>query len=254
MCLLVFAWRAHPRYRLVLAGNRDEFHDRPATPARWWRSSPEILAGRDELAGGSWLGVSRDGRVAVVTNYREGQNDEPGQISRGQLVTNFLASVRDPSAWSADVDGQRFAGFNLLTFGIEDACYLSNRASGPQTLKDGVHGLSNQRLDTPWPKLTRTRARFEMCIDEPEVEPDDLFRLLGDRRQADDSALPRTGIPIEWERLLSAPFIVHSEYGTRASTVVMVDRDGEVHFQERRFDSGGVMTGVTDLCFRIRGR
>ena len=211
-----------------------------------------MLAGRDELAGGTWLGIARDGRLAVVTNFRDGDSSEPGQTSRGELVTNFLASGRGPAAWSADVDGRRYAGFNLLTFDAGDACYVSNRSSGPETLADGVHGLSNHQLDTPWPKLSRTRSRFEACVDAPEADPDDLFSLLGDRRQADDSTLPETGVPIEWERLLSAPFIVHPDYGTRASTVVMVDREGEVYFEERRFDPDGAMTGISEFRFRPR--
>lgn len=249
MCLLVFAWRAHPRYELILAGNRDEFHERPATPADWW-SPGDILAGRDERAGGSWLGVARDGRVAVVTNYREGATGEIGERSRGELVTGFLASGRSPSAWCADLDAGRYAGFNLLTFGADDACYLSNRGNGCGPVTDGVHGLSNHQLDTPWPKLTRTRSGFEALLDGPVVEADALFGLLGDRRRAGDGELPDTGVPIDWERLLSAPFIVHPDYGTRASTVVLVGRDGEICFEERRFDPAGVMTGVSDFRFQ----
>lgn len=252
MCLLVFAWRSHPRYELVLAGNRDEFHDRAAAPADWWVSDPDLLAGRDELAGGSWLGVARDGRLAVVTNYREGGNDEVGQASRGALVTDFLTSGRRPSAWSAEVDGARFAGFNLLTFDADEACYLSNRASRPETLSDGVHGLSNHRLDTPWPKLVRTRAGFDVTLEEPVVDPEALFSLLGDRRAAADAELPETGVPIDWERLLSAPFIVHPTYGTRASTVVTISVDGEICFEERRFGPDGTITGTSTFGFSRR--
>jgi len=252
MCLLVLAWRSHARYRLILAGNRDEFHDRPTAPACWWPSAADLLAGRDELAGGSWLGVARDGRLAVVTNFRDGDSGEPGHTSRGELVTDFLASGRSPADWSSDVDGRSYAGFNLLTFDAAEACYLSNRKARPEALSDGVHGLSNHVLDTPWPKLGKTRSRFEAYLDRPEIDPDNLFALLDDRDQADDSELPATGVPIEWERLLSAPFIVHPDYGTRASTVVMVDTEGEVYFQERRFDPGGAMTGSSDFRFRIR--
>jgi uncharacterized protein with NRDE domain len=253
MCLLVLAWQCQPDYELVLAGNRDEFHDRPATPAGWWPSAPHILAGRDEVAGGTWLGVSRSGRVAVVTNYREGANAEPAPRSRGALVTDFLDSDRRPAAWCADIDGRQYAGFNLLTFGDGEACYLSNRAPSPVALRPGIHGLSNHRLDTPWPKLVRTRTAFEDHLRATVVDPAVLFSLLGDSSQADDDDLPESGVSRAWERILSAPFIVHPDYGTRASTVVIVSRDGDIYFEERRFDRSGTHTGGSVFRFSSRG-
>lgn len=175
MCLLVFAWQSHPRYRLVLAGNRDEFHQRPAAAATWWPEHPDLLAGRDLEAGGAWLGVSRGGFAAVVTNYRETPATEPARRSRGDLVAGFLRQPDEPDRWAASIDETLFAGFNLLLFSPAAGHYLSNRGQRDLALAPGVHGLSNHRLDTPWPKLTRAREGFESCIRDNQIDPEDLF-------------------------------------------------------------------------------
>jgi len=250
MCLLVFAWQRHPRYRLVLAGNRDEFHRRPAAEATWWTEHPDLLAGRDLEAGGAWLGVSRDGRAAVVTNYWEAPITEPARRSRGALVPDFLSQPDDPQDWAASVDETQFAGFNLLLFAPAAGHYLSNRGRRDLALAPGIHGLSNHRLDTPWPKLVRARKGFESRISDDPIDPEDLFELLADRQTAPAHALPRTGLPDEWEQLLSATFIVHPDYGTRASTVLMIDHDNRVFFQERRFDPSGEPVGNSRFEFR----
>lgn len=251
MCLLVFAWQSHPRYALVLAGNRDEFHQRPAAPADWWPARPDVLAGRDLAAGGTWMGVSRSGRAAVVTNFREAPRAEPSRRSRGELVPAFLESDAAPAAWSDTVDDGQYGGFNLLLFGGGQGHYLSNRGERDSCLEPGIHGLSNHRLDTPWPKLVTARDRFASSLEDGAVSFDGLFGLLSDRQQPPPGSLPRTGVPEEWERLLSAAFIVHPAYGTRASTVLVIEHAGRVRFEERRFDPDGRAAGSARFEFDI---
>jgi uncharacterized protein with NRDE domain len=253
MCLLVLAWKHHPRYRLVLAGNRDEFHDRPAAPLGWWQDDPRILAGRDLKAGGTWLGVARSGRFAVVTNYRDLQAPIEGAPSRGHLVPRFLTGATSPKEFLDDLRGAapRYSGFNLLVGGARALYYFSNRGpNAPAALAPGVYGLSNHLLDSPWPKLKRTRERFEALLAEPEINVEALFSMLADREPASEEQLPSTGLPPDWERIVSAPFIVNERYGTRCSSVLLVERNGRTVLQERRFDAAGVQTGMSRFEFK----
>lgn len=252
MCLLVLAWKSHPRYRLVLAGNRDEFHDRPAAPLSWWQDDPRLLGGRDLKANGTWLGVARSGRFGIVTNYRDLQAPVDNAPSRGNLVPRFLTGATSPKEFLDDLRGAalRYSGFNLLVGGTRALYYFSNR--GPKTptaLAPGIHGLSNHLLDTPWPKLSRTRERFAKLLAEPEIQSEDLFAMLADREQAPVDNLPSTGLPPDWERVVSAPFIVNERYGTRCSTLLLVERNGRTVLQERRFDPAGVQTGTSRFEF-----
>ena len=248
MCLLVLAWKHHPRYRLILAGNRDEFHDRAAAPLGWWQDDARILAGRDLKAGGAWLGVARSGRFGVVTNYRDLQAPVEGAPTRGGLVPRFLTGATSPKEFLDDLRGAapRYSGFNLLVGGTRALYYFSNRGpNAPTALAPGVYGLSNHLLDTPWPKLTRTRERFERVLAEPDVSPEDLFGMLADRDPAPSQQLPSTGLPEDWERVVSSPFIVNERYGTRCSSVLLVERTGRTVLTERRFDAQGVQTGTS---------
>jgi uncharacterized protein with NRDE domain len=252
MCLLVLAWKHHPRYRLILAGNRDEFHDRAAAPLNWWQDDPRILGGRDLKAGGTWLGVARSGRFGVVTNYRDLQAPVEGAPSRGQLVPRFLTGATSPKEFLDDLRGAapRYSGFNLLVGGTRSLYYFSNRGPTPPTaLAPGVYGLSNHLLDTPWPKLARTRQRFNALLSNSEIAPEDLFTMLGDREQASGTDLPSTGLPEDWERVVSAPFIVNERYGTRCSSVLLVERTGRTILQERRFDPTGIQSGNSRFEF-----
>ena len=248
MCLLVLAWKHHPRYRLVLAGNRDEFHDRAAAPLGWWQDDPRILGGRDLKAGGTWLGVARSGRFGIVTNYRDLQAPVEGAPSRGQLIPRFLTGATSPKEFLDDSRGAapRYSGFNLLVGGSRALYYYSNRGpNAPTSLAPGVYGLSNHLLDTPWPKLTRTRERFTRALHEPEVSIEELFAMLADRTRAADNDLPSTGLPADWERVVSAPFIVNERYGTRCSSVLLVERNGRTVLLERRYDRDGVQSGTS---------
>ena len=252
MCLLVFAWNHHPRYRLIFAGNRDEFHDRPAAPMAWWTDHPQILGGRDLQAGGTWLAASRRGRFGVVTNFRDMQRPVPGAPSRGLLVTNYLAGVATARAFMNELatTAAGYGGFNLLLVDEHAMVYGSNRSPEfSRVLAAGVHGLSNHLLDTPWPKLELTRRRFEPLIARDEPPFAELFDMLGDRTPAQDHLLPDTGVGPEWERLLSSPFIVSDRYGTRCSTVLLMDGDGRVEIRERRFDAAGRISGTSEFEF-----
>jgi uncharacterized protein with NRDE domain len=253
MCLLVLAWKAHPRYRLILAGNRDEFHDRPTAPLGWWQDDPRILAGRDLRAGGTWLGVARSGRFGIVTNFRDLQAPVEGAPSRGLLVPRFLTGATSPKEFLDDLRGAapRYSGFNLLVGGSRALYYYSNRGdANPKVLPAGIHAISNHLLDTPWPKVRRTRELFAPLLKQPDVTAEDLFAMLANRETAPDNELPDTGLPTDWERLVSAPFIVHERYGTRCSSVLLVERTGRTILQERRFDAAGVQTGTSRFEFK----
>jgi uncharacterized protein with NRDE domain len=241
MCLLVFAWSAVPGTRLVLAGNRDEFHARPAAPMQWW-TAPRMLAGRDLQAGGTWLGAGEDGRFAVVTNFRAPTAPAAGAPSRGELIPAYFAGRERPLAFLQRLaeDGARYAGFSLLVGDAGELAWWSNRADhGPARLEAGVYGLSNALLDTPWPKLTRTRARFAQLLAAGAPPLDGLLDVMTDRAPAAAGDLPDTGVGAERERFLSPAFIVGAAYGTRCTTALAIDEDGRLHAAERSYDAAG---------------
>jgi uncharacterized protein with NRDE domain len=244
MCLAVIALAAHPRYALVVAANRDEFHARTAARAAWGTAPPfiDIVAGRDLVAGGTWLGARRDGRWALVTNVRDGTGNDAGARSRGELVPRVLNAPAKPRAAADDirVAAHRYNGFNLLAGDFAGAIWMSNRGAGPIDLAAGIHGLSNALLDTPWPKLALTRQRIAAWAAAGDADTAPLFAALADRAQAPDALLPSTGVTFDRERLLSSPFIVSDSYGTRCSTVFTIDRDGHARFHERTFDAAGM--------------
>lgn len=237
MCLILVAWRQHPDFPLVVAANRDEFFARPTAAAARWDDAPQVLAGRDLEAGGTWLGVAANGRFAAVTNVRE-PGVPPGRLSRGKLTRDFLTGGDSPGTYLASVDPGAYSGFNLLVGDADQLHYLSNRDGGVRELPAGIYGVSNHLLDTPWPKLAAAKGRFAQALGQLPA-PDLFFAILADREIVPDQALPRTGVPLEWERLLSAIFVVSPAYGTRASTLVMVGRDGAVRLEERSFGPGG---------------
>jgi uncharacterized protein with NRDE domain len=240
MCLLVFAWKAHPDLPLVFAGNRDELHARPAAAAGFWDDAPQILAGRDLQAGGTWLGVTAGGRFSVVTNYRDGLNPVSGRHSRGELVSEFLRSKMTAQEYCLQVQarGDEYAGFSLLTGDRDTLWYVSNRGADAQAVAPGVHGLSNHLLDTPWPKVTRSAARLQLLLETNHPGSDALLRLLSDRTPAETDELPDTGIGMELERKISAPFVTDPRYGTRCSTAILLG-DAGLDFTERRFTPAG---------------
>ena len=248
MCLIVFGWHSHPEYPLVIAANRDEFYARKTRPAAWWGQAVSLLAGRDEEAGGTWLGINRRGRVALLTNVRSPADRNPHAPSRGGLVVSALQAEAPAAQWAGQLPERATAynGFNLLVGDLTPApgfaaapsfVHMNNRSGEPpQTLAPGIYGLSNAFLDTPWPKVTRAVSRFATQL-AARVDADAFFDLMADRRLAPDGELPSTGVPSEWERVLSAIQIRALGYGTRTTTVLTVRRDGLVAFVERTFDT-----------------
>ena len=254
MCLVVVALDAHPRYSLVVAANRDEYHARAALPAHWGDRAPYtgMLAGRDLAAGGTWMGVRSDGRWALVTNVREGRGGDTTAPSRGELVPGVLNAPPASALSALRYKAAAYNGFNLLAGDAGSATWMSNRVPDARTLAQGVHGLSNARLDTPWPKVTRTRDAVDAWAARGGDDLTPLFAALSDRTRAIDADLPATGVPLEWERLLSAPFIVSDDYGTRCSTVLAIGLDGSARFVERSFDVHGNATGEVAFDFDVR--
>ena len=250
MCLIVFALDCHPRYRLVLAANRDEYFSRPTASAAFWDDAPQVLAGRDLEAGGTWLGVTRERRFAAVTYYREPSMPVHRPPSRGKLAARFLAGTMTPEEYLELLRREegRYGGFNLL-FGDESGLfYHTNRGNISVRVLPGIHGLSNGLLDTPWPKVVAAREQLKQLIRKETLEPEALFDLLADRRTYPDPLLPDTGFGIERERHLSPIFIGGSEYGTRSSTVVLLGRDNSVTFVERTWDERQKVTSTASYA------
>lgn len=240
MCLILFSFLQHPEYPLILAGNRDEFYDRPSLPADFWPDSPDILAGRDSKHGGTWLGITRSRRFAALTNYRDPAANQPDALSRGLLVSDYLSGRMLPDEYIKAIrtDAVRYNGFNLLLGDSRNLWHYSNRSNAVSVLKPGVYGISNHLLDTPWPKVQRGKMLLTQAVTEP-VKEQDLLALLQDDLRPPDELLPKTGVSLEWERTLSPIFVTSPDYGTRAMTVVCVRRDGRISFTERsRQDTG----------------
>lgn len=254
MCTLLLAWQVDPARPLIVAANRDEFRARPTAPARFWPEAPQLLAGRDLQAGGTWLGVTRQGRFAALTNVREpGVLPAPGAPSRGRLVVDFLCGRLAPAVYLAGLDAEAYAGFNLVVGEGEALWYLSNRAGEPRPVPPGVHDVSNAGLDTPWPKVQRGRARLGELVGTGTASPEALLDLLADERVAPDAELPDTGVGLEMERLLSPLFLAGPVYGTCSSTALVFHADGRATFCERTAVSGG-SGGAPDVAIEfIRG-
>lgn len=242
MCLIVFAWQVVQSAPLIAAANRDELYDRPTAPAQWWQEHPKVFAGRDMVAGGAWIGITRDGpggpKFAALTNVREGAAPRPGAPSRGHLVADYLSGDADPQQF---VDGLSdrsgdYKGFNLLLGDRNTLIWFSNRGQtetrNGRPLPPGIYGLSNALLDPPWPKVVRTKAQFAslMCQGAPEEA---YFEMLADTARAPDVRLPDTGITLELERSYSSVYIETPAFGTRSSTVVKLYADAPAVLREQ---------------------
>ena len=269
MCLAVWSIAQSARFPWVVASNRDEYHDRASAPLGWWHPAPhsEVLSGRDLVGGGSWLGVNRQGRLALVTNVREPGVFDPAAASRGTLVLQGLQRCPQDVAWIEAMAQEARNGYNLILADLRTshAVWTSNRASGLITMDRGLHGLSNALLDTPWPKVVALKQRLAEAVSQ-SADVDTLITaamdVLSQREIAPDEALPSTGIPIAMERAL-APAFIHlaaaignaaRPYGTRCSTVVVVDQQGPVrcvHVVERRYDATGTVCGSNREFFEL---
>jgi len=246
MCVILFAYRADPRYALAVAANRDEYHDRAAAPLAFWSDEPRVLAGRDLLGGGAWIGVTRTGRLAAITNYREPSVEPSADApSRGQLTRNFLTSAEGAREYLDTIAGsaEELSGFSLIVFDGEALAFFSNRGGSPRTLPPGVFGLSNHLLDSPWPKVIRGRERLGAALAKGDDPVPEMFDILRDRSFATDAELPRTGLTLEEERALSPLFVVGERYGTRSSTVILLG-GREIEASERTFSRDASHTGT----------
>jgi uncharacterized protein with NRDE domain len=244
MCLIFFAIQQHPNYKLIIAANRDEFYNRQTAPANFWKHQPNVVGGRDLEAMrpdgtcGTWMAMNRNGRVAMVTNYRDPKNIDPKAPSRGHLVSDFLEGAEAPENYLQQVEsnGLRYNGYNLVVGNLNELWYLSNYQNEIKKLSVGVHGLSNHLLDTPWPKVAKGKEKFSELIQSSQLSSQKLFEFLYDTDKANDNQLPDTGIGLERERALSSMFIKTNGYGTRCSTVVLVDNQNNVEYTERIYD------------------
>lgn len=253
MCLAILAINRTPDLPLVMIGNRDEFHARPTAGLHWWDDKLGVLAGRDLVAGGTWFGVSREGRFGLVTNFRERPGADPA-MSRGQLLNDFFASPLTVSDFGGRIDGSGYAGFNLIIGELGgETLYVSNRGEpAVRTLPSGIYAVSNAMLDTPWPKLVRVRSAMTDWFDTPEHNLEALFKPLRDTKESASPDTPELDIPAPFNKALTAPFIIGENYGTRSTSVVTVSGNDLVTMVERRFEPDGSSSGETDVQFSLR--
>ncbi|MDI6726593.1 MAG: NRDE family protein [Smithellaceae bacterium] len=252
MCLLLFSYASHPHYRLILAANRDEFYVRPTAGAAFWDEAPQILAGRDMQGGGTWLGITRQGRIAALTNYRDPASYREKAPSRGLLVRDYLQGQEAPREYLEEVSARAgdYNGFSLIAGDRKSLWYYSNRGGLGET-SPGIHGLCNHLLDTPWPKVDKGKTALARLTEKAgALAPEDIFSFLADDSRPADSLLPDTGVGLAWERTLSPVFITSPSYGTRSSTVILIGWDGQVTFAERTFN-GGPALGEVRYQFKL---
>ncbi len=238
MCLLLISFKNHPVYKIIVAANRDEFYNRPASAASFWNEHPALLAGRDLQAGGTWLGITKSGKFSAITNYRDAsamKNDAP---SRGKLVSGFLINPISPFEYSEQLKktGGMYNGFNLLFSDNSVLYYYSNQTGKALSLSTGIYGLSNHLLDTPWPKVEKSKKSFSQILKNKNISAPDLFGILSDSSVPPDELLPDTGVGLEIERAVSPVFVSTPMYGTRSSTVILIDYEGNVIFIEKTLD------------------
>ncbi len=237
MCLIFFSYDVHPKYRLVIAANRDEFYDRPTNPLDFWEDAPYILGGRDLKGKGTWLGMTRTGRLGAITNFRDSGAVKTDVPSRGILVSDFLAGDESPEDYLERMQtvGHRYNGFNLLIGDESGLFHYSNRGEGIEKIMPGLYGLSNHLLDTPWPKVVKGKAQLFPLFEKEEIHAENVFQILRDRERPPDKDLPDTGVGLMLERMLSPLFVTSEIYGTRSSSIILVEREGNASFAERTY-------------------
>ncbi len=253
MCLIVFAWNLHPKYKLVLAANRDEFYHRPTAQAQFWPENPQMLGGKDLQAGGTWMAISKQGKFAAVTNYRDPLHISAQAASRGQIPTDFLNGNEAPSAFMESLHQRHgdYNGFNVLLSNLQEMGHYSNYENKINLLKPGIYGLSNAILDTPWPKVVLAKRKLSQLMSN-SFDPKELLDLMTDTSIAPDDQLPHTGVPQEMERSLSAMCIRMQGYGTCCSTALTVDRDDLVTFTEKSFPVGSRTDNTQHFIFKLQ--
>jgi len=244
MCLIFISLDQNPNYKLIVAANRDEFYARKTVAADFWEDHSQIIGGRDLEAKkpdgtcGTWMAMNKNGRIAMVTNYRDLKNLKTQAPSRGHLVTDFLLTNEHPDKYLKSIapNASLYNGFNLIVGNGEELFYLSNYREGILKIENGFHGLSNHLLDTPWPKVANGKEKMKPLFEQPKIDPEKILNALHDEQQAPDDQLPDTGVGLERERMLSSMFIKIPNYGSRCSTVVTIDRNNKVEFTERVYD------------------
>lgn len=242
MCLIVFSYKTSTDYPFILAGNRDEFYKRPTKPAHIWQTDPRIIAGKDEKAGGTWLGFTETGRFAAITNYRDMNNLKENAPTRGKIVTDFLLSDKDVLTFleGLKLQSHLYNGFNLIAGTFDRLYYLSNQKEEIEEIEPGVHVISNAFLNTPWPKSNWAKKRFEMAIDRSGYDENELLKILQNTQLYPQDELPKTGLPVEMERAVSSVFISTEDYGTRSSSIVAVDKNSKAELIELTYSPGSL--------------
>jgi uncharacterized protein with NRDE domain len=253
MCLIVLSYKTHPIYKLIFAANRDEFYERPTRPADFWEEHKGLLAGKDLKEGGTWLGITTKGKFAAITNYRDFNNIKKNASSRGHIVTDYLTQniPVEKFAQKLILTSDEYNGYNFFFGGIDSLSYFSNETNKLEEISPGIHGLSNHLLNTPWPKVERSKRIFNEIIKENNLNIENIFTLLMDRFAPPDEELPDTGVGIEIERLSSTIFISSAVYGTRSSTIVLIDKNDEAIFIERTYEPGTTSWNERHFNFKI---
>ena len=253
MCLVVFANNVHKNYKLIFAANRDEFYNRPTEQAEFWNNYPDLLAGKDLQAGGTWMGITKQGRFVAITNFRDLRNFKENAPSRGKLTLDFLVNEIGPEEYYKSLKStlNDYNGFNLLLGNINELYYFSNKNYGLKKLEPEIYGLSNALLDTPWPKVAKSKSYLKKIIDQQEIHPWEVLNILSDTMLAKDEELPDTRVGLELERLLSPVFTRMEKYGTRCSTIVMVDKNDNVKFVEKSYFANAGNFSTKEYNFTI---
>jgi uncharacterized protein with NRDE domain len=254
MCLIVFANKILDDYKLIFAANRDEFYNRPTEQAEFWIEYPDLLAGKDLQAGGTWMGITRQGRFAAITNFRDLKNHRSDAPSRGNLTLDFLIDDISPEECYNKLKPtlNNFNGFNLILGYVDELFYFSNKTEGLKKLEPNIHGISNAVLDTPWPKVEKSKRQLAHLIEQKNIHPWEILNLLDDTSLAKDEELPDTGVGLELERMLSPIFIKSEKYGTRSSTIVTVDNNNKVRFVEKAYFANSGRFSNRDFSFVIQ--
>lgn len=250
MCLILFAYNSHPDYKLILTANRDEFYARPTEKAHFWAENPNILAGKDLQAGGTWIGVNKNGKLAALTNFRDPANINPDAPSRGALTIDFLKSdlLAKDYLLQLDQNGLAYNGFNLLLMDESGLWCYDNVRRAILQVPTGVHGLSNATLNTPWPKTESAKQQLTELIKAESIDNTALVDMMENKTTAPDEMLPKTGVPYHWEKLLSARFIESETYGSRITTVITITKSGEINFLEKTHSIHGSQEKIVEFA------
>lgn len=254
MCILFIAIKQHPHYPLVIAANRDEFFERPTQSAHFWTQHPDVIAGKDLKAGGTWMGASKSGHIAALTNIRDPKRVDLTKQTRGELVINYLIQAPSANEFETSLIEQAglYNGYNLLFGHWQNLRVYNNHTNNTVHLTQGTYGLSNADLNSPWPKLNLGVQQLQQyCQQESDLKSKHLFDLLLNKHKSEDYLLPHTGISLEWERQLSSIFIQGEEYGTRSSTVVMIDVNNRLHYQEKTFNNQSHCIKDNEITFSL---